>query len=263
VAKLARTTADGNRDQIKITVWTDRAVSAADSGRLLIAFDRAFNQFARERTGERDAHLQIIESSSGSWWVILGAAWGVYEVSQEYPDLVPFFNRDLAHVIKILMEQGPEETPKYLQDLARSLGKAGKKMAARVIEIANLDKLELDPAAFELLDAPEPKANLNRQRATSRALPGDQSSMHDQIFEAAARAVEAKLFGTLFKVDGQWFARAEGMHGILVPLTLDSHCASVATHGSAYRIEGAVERTGEGHPIGIAVMRLHKIPPGN
>jgi hypothetical protein len=245
---------------IKVVIHTEQRVSARVAGDLLIGFDRAFAAHCRAH-GFPLVPLVAVEAREGSWWVILQAAFGAYELVTKYPDLVPLFIRDFDYVVKVLSEQGPEETPKYLRDLARTIGKAGKRALASSIDIVSAIRISLHADDFEALDVSEREY----ARRTDGSAEFDESTETKTIAfpqamrNAGALAQDGRLFGTIFLVHGKWYGQAEGMQGVLLPLTLSEQAAAVVKDAGVYQIEGRLERSPRDWPIRIYVTRLTRI----
>lgn len=248
------------RDQIRIFINTREPVPARDVGRMLVSLDRAFSKFAREQTGRTGFRLEVVQSGAGSWWVVVQAAYGAYDVAKEFPEVVPFFMHNLDVVIKSILAHGIDDTPKHMRELVRNIAKTGKGAVADTIEIMSITRILLDKDAFYELDVPqvrepsppkkEPLPSLDWSAAAT--LLRDDASLK----AAADLAKDGNLSGTLFKVAGSWFARAEGMNGVLLPLELNMLATLAAVDNRGYRIEGTLKRSPEGYPVGIKVKNL-------
>lgn len=247
-------------DVIKVVIKSDRPVPAEVAGNLLIGFDRAFASYCRAH-GLPSFRLVALEAGEGSWWVILQAAFGAYEVATKYPDLVPLFIRDFDYVVKVLSEQGPEETPKYLRELARSVARVGKRAHADAVDIISVVRISLHADAFDALDVSE--AEYARWHQKSKAKPESENakpiSLPRALKDAGRLAEDGKLFGTTFYVHGEWYGRAEGMQGVLLPLTLSTEAASMVEDARSFQMEGRLERSAQGWPVRIFITRMRPI----
>jgi hypothetical protein len=230
---------------------------AGEAGRLLTAFDRAFASYAFQRTGRRGFRLEIVSTGSGSWWTLLVAVNDFVVLAQEYPDIVALFMSDLGQVISALMEINPEDTPRHLRELARSIARAGKRAGADMIEIANIVQIAIDPVGFEMIARPEPKA----PRQKKEIALADWKGLGPQLTEAGALATLGRLSATVHRVGEKWYANAEGMHDVLLPLKLSVLAKLAAVDGGEFTIYGKLEFSPEGHPIAISVESMSPKPP--
>lgn len=246
--------AEIRHDQLRIFIDTPANVPARDAGELLRSFDRAFARYAYGLTGRRGFHLDIIDTGTGSWWALLQAAYGIIEVNKEYPDLIPIFMNNLSETVRLLMENDPKDAPKYLRELARSIGKTGIRARATAIEIVNIARVSIDPVGFEMLARPEPRTQ--RESAEDDEEERLLASLQTRMLEAGSAAKTTGLRGTLHKVGPRWYADAEGFHDVLLPLKLTDSANLSPVNGGQFVIYGSVARTQEGHPVAIVVRRL-------
>lgn len=147
--------------------------------------------------------------------------------------------------------------------MLRDLAKSGKRIGAKAIDISNVVRTHIEDIHFDRLI--EVDANLNdefpilQQPSKRHAIPvlTDRYAME----ETGTLAQSGNLFGTVFLVDGSWYARPEGMSGVLLPLTFSVLARLAVEDGSPYQIEGKLLRSSEGYPIAIEVERLKHIGP--
>lgn len=251
---LARSTPDG----LRVYVDFKGSVPARDAGNILAAIDRAFFRFARDEVGISNARLRIVETGTGSWWVLLTAAKELYDLGTTYPDLIPLFVNNIDTTYRILIDQRPDETKKHFVDLLRDLAKSGKRIGAKAIDISSIVSTSIRSVHFDtLIDAQSTegyRTPLLQHSTLRHSIPIYTDAT--VIEQAGALAQTGQLFGTIFKVDGSWYARPEGMSGVLLPLTFSTLAKLTVEDGVAYRIAGELLKSAEGYPIGIQVANL-------
>ena len=146
--------------------------------------------------------------------------------------------------------------PRDLLDLARSLGRIGKRRFAEFVEIVGIIRVSISPELLQAMaDAQideDAEALGTRQQKTGNFVYVDRRA----IEEAADLADRGDLYATLFQVEGDWYARPQGMHGVLLPLKFSIQAKLAAVHNRLFRIVGSLEVGQEGFPIGIAVEHL-------
>jgi hypothetical protein len=254
---------EGRADQLKVFIDTKSAMPALQAARLLTAFDRAFSIYAQEK-GYADLHLQVISSGNGSWWIIFEQLGAAYGISTQYPDLIPLFVNDMQVIAKILQEQGPEETPKYMRDLLEDLAKVGKRTAAKSITLINIISVIFSQDTLDHIDFIRRQRNGRVKAEYAATFKADAGTpklspvLVDKaaVIRAAGLAEQWQLHGKLFKIEGEWFAKPADMHGILLPLKLKVLPKLVVEDRKTYRIGGSLMRSIEGYPIGIDVTDL-------
>jgi len=252
---------EGRSNELTLYVRSTRPVPAVELGRLLSALDKGFRTFVRQETGRSGARLVILDSGKGSLWIRLAAAFGAHEIVSAAPDLLPAFVDSISYALKLAMDHDAEEAPKYLRDLLKSIGQAGKRTMADAIDVISTVRVSLDPVAFDVVVQQDTSAPAKTASNPLLGVPGWDS--HEQISAAEERVKAGSFVGKLYHVAERWYALPEGMHDVMLPLTLPEYSLTVPEHGREYRIRGELKMSDEGHPIRIDAERLTPTDPGS
>lgn len=239
---------------------------AGPIGEILDALSDAFRSGRRlaETDLSPDFDLRIVETGVGTWWAILETFSLVKEINDEVPGLIPMLGNDLLTTIRILRSEGPEDIPRHLAKLVRDLMHSAKKARAKGLDIIGSARIHINAMEFAELGRRAARALRSPPQAT-RAEPADMRpipAVEKAITKAGNLAGRSSLFATIFQVDDTWYARAEGMHGVMVPIELSAGNPTTPQHGHAYQIKGAIIRSHEGFPVGLSVIGLQPIPSG-
>lgn len=247
-------------NSLRVVISIENGVAARGVATVLSSLDKAFSRYVQAEYGRRGARLQIVETGVGSWWAILMACKEVYDLSQDHPDLIPVFVNNVDATYRILTTQEPKDTAKHLRDLVQDLARAGQRLGADAIDLISIARVTITAAQYDLILRPD--NDRTKQSRTSRLPATAQAAFPPErhVLEHAAELSGAgQLVGTVFSVDGTWYARAEGMFGVLLPLDLSHLVAGGVRHGVTYVIDGFLSHSSEGHPIAIAVRKLSEL----
>ncbi len=247
------------RDWLKISIVVDRAVEARYVATVLTVLDRAFSRFVRDQIGVSGARLVVVRTGVGSWWAYLAMAKEMYDLAHDHPDLVPVFINNVDVTYRSLVDHGPADTAKYLRDLVRDLARVAKRIGADAIDLAGIVRVTILAEHYDLVlrpDEDEAEISLASNRVKTKGQGLTLLTDAEKIVHAGELASSGTLMGTAFLVDGSWYARAEGMGGILLPLTLNALSRLTVQNGVAFQIQGSLLRSVEGYPVGIAVDSL-------
>lgn len=158
-----------------------------------------------------------------------------------------------------VLNQEPLETTAHMRTLLRDLAKAGRRMGADAIDLISVVRVVIASREYDALiadDATGP-ANVDPHRSRSSLTV---ATLADEVMHAGVLASTGDPFATTFFVDRTWYARPVDMGGVMLPLHLDQHAGAAIRDGVVFRIEGSLLRSFEGHPSGIAVKALHRVP---
>jgi hypothetical protein len=241
--------------EFTVYLETER-VNASDASALIGAFDRAFSRYSRDR-GVKNVRLRLVRSSSGSFWATFALYMETYQLLRDHKDIIAMFMHDFAAVVSAIEQGATKNLPKHLLDLARAVGRVGKRTAAEFIEIVGIvhiliqSDLLAEMAAASVDDESGEPIRAKLQASGNSILLDTRA-----LIRAAELAERGDLFATLLKVEGEWYARAEGMHGVLLPVKFSIQAKLAAVHGRIFRVVGSVELGSENYPVAIAIEHL-------
>lgn len=246
--------------RLKVEAVVSGPVEAAQVARLLTSLDRHFSRFARSEVGLPGVRLRVEQTGVGSWWATLMAAKELYDLGTDYPDLIPIFVNQLGQAYSSLTNQEISHTPEHMRDLVRDLAKSGKAIKASAIEISDIftgAAVSLTERDYEsILSTPKGFRDPFRGSSAKIAEEPRPVAIDWALEEAGKLAAKGTLFGTTFLVDRTWYVRADGMHGVLLPLQTQNIFSDVIEQGRSYSFGGDVVRSPEGFPIAIAVTHM-------
>ena len=167
------------------------------------------------------------------------------------------FLHDFSAIVSAIEQGVTKNSPKHLIDLARSVGRVGTRTAADFIEVVGIVIVMIQADLFDDMATASADDDSAEAIGTKVQRKGHSILLDKRaLLEAGERATRGDLFGTLFQVEGDWYARADGMHGVLLPLLLSLQAKLAAVHNRGYRIVGTIEYGPQSYPIAILVEHL-------
>lgn len=245
--------ADSSDDKMILRIETEQGLPASELAELLDALDAAFRQFSKRRISrDQTARLRVYDVRHGSLEVILDAVDAAGKLIEAGTLLAPFASHlmDLASAICGL--QPPKVSRSERKVIEAISNPIANDNATQINLIVHGDvHFTFDADSVAAL-------------RVSQAASADLSSRVPEI-EAPIRYVTTGqvrslvsdgVHGTALDVDGEWYARLEGGHGVLVPITAAGNVTETLRHKSAYLFKGSLQKGERGEQIGIYVTEL-------
>ena len=81
-----------------------------------------------------------------------------------------------------------------------------------------------------------------------------------ELYGGGSTAMQASsFFGTIFRVDGTWYARHEGGGGVLLPVETPDSAKTAFVDGQSYNFTGRIIADHRGHPRSAYVSAAEAI----
>ncbi|RFB84796.1 hypothetical protein B5K11_32165 [Rhizobium leguminosarum bv. trifolii] len=248
-------------DALILRIETIDGTPAFQLGEILRTLSIAFRQFSNKRHGAAgEATLHVIDLRHGSLEIILDAIDGAQKLMKAAELLAPFASH-LMEVATIVIGQKQGKVAnadrKAIEAIANPVAN-GSATQINLIVHGDAHFTFDKTSAFALQGA-----NTLAVAAAPKQVIAHGFGAHPiphYVTEQQSRLLTSDgLFGTAISVDGEWFARLEGGHGVLVPLTAAPDILATLRHRTAYRFKGAVRRGPVGEQIGIDVQEIAAI----
>src|SRR5205085_7526335 len=218
------------------------------------AFDSAFRIHTADFPGGSRG-LRLVDAGVGTWWMVLDDLSTIYQAAQSAPDATAALAKDLDYVVRVLREQSPTETAAHLRDLAKTLADTGRRLKADAVAVVAAVKVTVRAEHYGVIQrAARPVREGFGEAAVDPPMPRSQKH---RVMTALLAAERGELYGTALSAGGAWYARLEGLGGVLLPLHVSG--AAERVDGAAYRIEGRRLTSGRGWPEAVQVKTMHKV----
>lgn len=245
--------ADSSDDKMILRIKTEQGVPASELAELLGALDTAFRQFSKRRISRNQkARLRVYDVRHGSLEVILDAVDAAGKLIEAGSLLAPF----ATHLMDLASALCGLQPPKLSKSERKVIDAISNPIAN---DNATQINLIVDGEVHFTFDA-NSVASLRVSQAVSVDLPPRVPEAERQIryvtSEQVRSLVSEGVHGTALDVDGEWYARLEGGHGVLVPITAAGNVTRTLRHKSAYLFKGSLQKGERGEQIGIYVTEL-------
>lgn len=228
---------------------------AAQLSRILSDLDKSFKAFGREQEGRSfRAEITVASVRFGSIEILMDAIGAVEKLTLASQYLAPFATH-LAEVAKHVIDwrdhtslsQISSADKKVLRSLANPVAN-GHAHQINIVNNGNFNVIVEDPHAAQLLlQGIASRESLTKHSAVEEA---DHIPVTNRQLSALK---DGSLMGTVFQVDGTWYARLAGQNGVLVPISLIGLGSQGLINGKAYEFRGTVLRGRRGEINGLAI----------
>lgn len=245
-------------------------VLAREAGLAIERVANAFDQAIRsQQLGSGDARLELRQLAVGSLYVDLGVLPLVAYTVWEQRDAIARFVGFLADSLTVIRETRTANVPpahrSALEALAAPVARGHATQVNLYLFGDNADRIEIGPelagTIMSTLARPRLSTPSVMRRAPDefRAVP---LQVQDAVSETKAETVRLTASreagppltdGTMRLVEGDWYVRAEGLDGVLLPAVLNSHPEPIKTF--QYLVEGAIISS-RGRPVRFDVRNL-------
>lgn len=252
-------TVEERSDDLVITIRHVGSVPAADIGRMLISLDKSFVGFLRIASpGQVRARLGVREVRRGSIELVLEAVGSASKLLGAAKYIAPFGSH-LIEIAKSLLDLsgvpvkvGTKIDQKAVADMVAPAA-SGSAISVSITINGNATFHITNEMAKEIVNSAKSQSKHLLQSEATNALPMLSN-------EQAIRLTADGLIGTAFEVDQQWYARLEGGHGVLVPVSGPG--ADGLMHGGLYHFKGRAERGSRGETVGMYLSQSNRYRTG-
>ncbi|MBO1905628.1 hypothetical protein KHP60_09895 [Microvirga sp. 3-52] len=243
--------------RFEIFIENTAPVPAPQIATLLTTLNAAFRQFSR-RVGRRDVTLAVASVEQGSIRIFLDAIEGAQKVWEARELLTPFATH-LIEATQILLGLRSGRVSATDKKAIEAISQPVASGSATQVNLVNNGTIHLhvdERMADALLRVLRPPV----QERVDDFIEREQPAKAPMLSQQEVHALETDgLEGAAVSVDGDWYARLHGGHGVLVPIKADSNVTASLQHRALYRLRGAVLQGPLGETVGIYVTEAQQI----
>lgn len=238
------------------------AIPTTELSGMLDALDKSFRAYARQSGGARvRAGLSVAAVRRGSIDLLLNVVELAGGVATARQYLAPFATH-LAQLVDLALHGALPGLSAPVSPVDRkainSLVDPVARGSATQINLVNNGQIVFNVASPEAA-----KDILTRLKASVPTRPPQ--ALVDEISiprKQLADLERGELMGTVFLVDGTWYARLQGLGGVLVPISADAGLKGGLVHGKVYRFHGRASTGNHGETVGIYVQGAAQVGGG-